>query len=115
MLPHKTARGAEALGRLKVFEGVPPPYDKMKRFVCPAALRVLRLKPGRAFCVLGRLSEEVGWKHSATIKKLEEKRKVRSAAYYARKKALARLQTKALGNRTEQLKPVLDTLAAYGY
>lgn len=27
MLPHKLKRGAEALDRLKVFEGVPPPYD----------------------------------------------------------------------------------------
>ncbi|NEJ83935.1 hypothetical protein GR268_46685, partial [Rhizobium leguminosarum] len=81
----------------------------------PAALRVLRLKPGRAYTVIGRLSEEVGWKHAATVKKLEEKRKVRSAAYYERKKALARLQTKALANRTEQLKPVLETLTAYGY
>jgi large subunit ribosomal protein L13Ae len=27
MLPHKSARGAAALGKLKVFEGVPAPYD----------------------------------------------------------------------------------------
>ena len=71
MVPHKTKRGAEALGRLKVafiiislfwavynlycwllygkqvFEGIPPPYDKQKRMVVPSALRVLRLKPGR--------------------------------------------------------------------
>jgi hypothetical protein len=32
---------------LKVFEGVPPPYDKKKRVVVPQALRVLRLRPGR--------------------------------------------------------------------
>jgi len=31
MLPHKTARGADALGKLKVFEGVPAPYDTKKR------------------------------------------------------------------------------------
>jgi len=31
MLPHKTARGAAALGRLKAFEGVPAPYDTKKR------------------------------------------------------------------------------------
>ncbi len=29
MLPHKLKRGAEALDRLKVFEGIPPPYDKV--------------------------------------------------------------------------------------
>ena len=43
MIPHKTARGAAALERLKVFEGIPPPYDKKKRVVVPQALRVLRL------------------------------------------------------------------------
>lgn len=47
MLPHKTKRGAEALKRLKVFDGIPPPYDKKKRVVVPTALRILKLKPGR--------------------------------------------------------------------
>ena len=47
MLPHKTKRGAAALNHLKVFEGVPPPYDRVKRMVVPRALRVLRLKPDR--------------------------------------------------------------------
>merc|ERR1712000_395460 len=54
MIPHKTARGAAAMERLKVFEGVPPPYDKVKRVVVPQALRVLRLKPGRKCCTVGR-------------------------------------------------------------
>merc|ERR1712119_175046 len=31
MLPHKLKRGAEALDRLKVFDGMPAPYDKQKR------------------------------------------------------------------------------------
>lgn len=47
MLPHKTARGQAALDRLKVFEGVPPPYDKKKRQVVPSAMRSLRLNPRR--------------------------------------------------------------------
>jgi len=34
MIPHKTPRGAAALERLKAFEGVPYPYDK----VCSAVL-----------------------------------------------------------------------------
>jgi hypothetical protein len=29
MLPHKLAKGQAALERLKVFEGIPPPYDKV--------------------------------------------------------------------------------------
>jgi hypothetical protein len=32
MLPHKTARGQAALDRLKCFEGIPPPYDKVRIF-----------------------------------------------------------------------------------
>ena len=39
MIPHKTKRGAAALARLKVYEGVPPPYDKTKRVVVPDALK----------------------------------------------------------------------------
>ena len=52
MVPHKTARGAAALERLKLFEGIPPPYDRKKRVVVPEALRVLRLKPGRKYCTV---------------------------------------------------------------
>jgi large subunit ribosomal protein L13Ae len=52
MTPHKSARGAAALERLELFEGVPPPFDKKKRMVVPEALRVLRLKPGRKYCTV---------------------------------------------------------------
>jgi hypothetical protein len=62
MVPHKTARGAAALERLKCFEGVPPPYDKVKRLVVPDALQVLRLQHGHRFCKLGQLAQSVsGW------------------------------------------------------
>lgn len=30
--------------------------------------RVLRLQPGHKYCLLGRLSKEVGWNHYDTIK-----------------------------------------------
>ena len=70
MIPHKTARGAAALEKLKVFEGVPPPYDKKKRVVVPQALRVLRLQPGRKYCTVGRLSHEVGWKYQDVVARL---------------------------------------------
>ena len=66
-MPHKTPRGKAALERLKVFEGMPPPYDKKKRMVVPQALRVLRLQPGRKFCRVGRLSHEFGWKHADVV------------------------------------------------
>ena len=54
MVPHKTKRGKECLANLKCYEGVPAPYDKMKRVVVPSALRVLKLKPRRAVSPLFR-------------------------------------------------------------
>merc|ERR1712070_1112960 len=87
MVPHKTARGAAALERLKSFEGVPHPYDRKKRMVVPAALKVLRLKPERRFCRLGDLAKEVGWKHNDLLNRLEASRKVKSSAYFQKKKA----------------------------
>lgn len=59
MVPHKTKRGAAALDRMKAFEGVPPPYDKVKRMVVPDALQVLRLQHGHRFCRLGDLASSV--------------------------------------------------------
>lgn len=59
MLPHKTKRGTAVLEKLKGFEGVPPPYDKVKRLVVPDALRVLRLQHGHKYCKLGDLSTSV--------------------------------------------------------
>ncbi|KAL6713352.1 60S ribosomal protein L16A [Lecanora helva] len=114
MIPHKTARGAAAMERLKVFEGVPPPYDKKKRMVVPQALRVLRLKPGRKYCTVGRLSHEVGWKYQDVVARLEERRKVKGAAYYERKKAARRQLSEAQKNANVDQK-VKSQLAEYGF
>lgn len=67
MVAHKTARGKAAMDRLKVFEGIPPPYDTKKRMVVPQALRILRLKPGRKYCTVGRLSQEFGWNYGDVV------------------------------------------------
>lgn len=90
MIPHKTARGAAALDRLKAFEGIPTPYDKLKRKVVPNALTTIRLKPGRKFCRLGDLAKSVGWKHGDLVAKLEKKRTLRAAAYFNTKKELTK-------------------------
>merc|ERR1719238_890039 len=90
MVPHKTARGAAALDRLKTFEGIPHPFDRKKRLVVPAALKVLRLKPERRFCRLGDLAKEVGWKHNDLVNRLEAKRKVKSNAYFLKKRVATR-------------------------
>ena len=75
---------------------------KVNRVVCPQALRVLRLRPGRRFTRVGRLAHEVGWKYQDTIKALEEKRKVRAAAYFERRKASEALRRKALEQGRQQ-------------
>lgn len=51
----------------QVFEGIPPPYDTVKRVVVPEALRVTRLRPDRKYTVLGQLASQVGWKHGELV------------------------------------------------
>ncbi len=96
MIPRKSIRGQAALNRLKCYEGIPHPYDRMKRMVVPEALKVVRLRPGRKTTVLGELANKYGWKHHALLKTLEEKRKVKSAAYYEKKKAALALRDTAV-------------------
>ncbi|KAF5942026.1 hypothetical protein HYC85_019668 [Camellia sinensis] len=115
MIPHKTKRGAAALGRLKAYEGIPPPYDKMKRMVIPDALKVLRLQAGHKYCLLGRLSSEVGWNHYDTIRELEKKRKEKSQVTYERKKQLTKLRVKAEKIAEEKLGSQLDIISSIKY
>lgn len=106
MLPHKTRRGAAALARLKVFEGMPHPYDKMKRQTVPAALRVLRLRPHRKFTRLGDLAASVGWSYNDLIGRLEAKRKLKSASWYTKRKQFIALRAKATKSIATVLKKV---------
>jgi large subunit ribosomal protein L13Ae len=115
MVHQKTARGQEALARLSCFEGIPHPYDKQKRVVIPAALRVLRLKSNRRFTVLGELADSVGWKHKDLLKKLEDKRKVKAESFYQKKKAKEELKKKAVAAAAGDLAQVNKVLADAGY
>jgi large subunit ribosomal protein L13Ae len=115
MIPHKTSRGAAALEKVKVFEGVPPPYDKVKRLVIPSALRVLRLKPGRKTTLLKRISSEFGWKYADVVDKLEEKRKAKGKVYHEKKKALIKARKAAAVKASSDLKTVNATLEKFGY
>jgi len=100
MLPHKLPKGAAALGKLKVFEGVPFPYDQKKRMVIPDALRTLRLKARRNYCSLGELATLTGWTKAGIVEELEEKRKTKSAAFYATKQKKIEAKTKAAGDKS---------------
>jgi large subunit ribosomal protein L13Ae len=115
MLPHKTARGAAALAHFKSFEGVPQPYDKIKKMVIPDALRVLRLRPDRNYMRLGRLSSEMGWKHGAVVEKLEKQRLVRAEAYYQKKKAIKKFNAKRVAAAADKLAPLKSVLAPVGF
>jgi len=115
MMPHKTSRGAAALQRIKLFEGMPPPYDRQKKMVIPQALRVLRLKPGRKYCTIKRLSHEFGWHGKEVVERLEEKRKVKGQAYYERKQATRQTRTKALKSEHAELAPIQKQLAEFGH
>jgi len=100
MLPHKLPRGAAALGKLKVFEGCPTPYDQKKRMVMPDALRTLRLKAKRKFTSLGDLAALTGWTKGDVVERLEEKRKAKSAAFHALKTKKAEARAKAAKDKS---------------
>ncbi|KAL4432110.1 hypothetical protein ABPG74_014364 [Tetrahymena malaccensis] len=113
MLPHKTPKGAAALERLKIFEGVPTPYDRVKKQVVVDALKVQRLRNSRPFCKLGDLSASVGWGKQTLIEKLEEKRRARAKTYHDKKVKQADARKKELA--APALKAIKDKLAQFGY
>lgn len=98
MLPHKTPRGAVALSKLKVFDGIPNPFDRKKRVVVPDALKVLRMKSYRKFMKLGDLSKLAGWTKGDIIDTLEEKRKAKSHKFHERKMKVADAKKAVVGN-----------------
>ena len=113
MLPHKTPKGSVALGHLKVFEGIPYPYDQKRRMVVPDALKILRLKSHRKFCVLGELAQLVGWTKKGLVERLEEKRKVKAGKFWELKQKKLTARSKARGNK--DLQKVNEELAKYGF
>jgi len=113
MIPHKTYRGKCAMERLKCFEGVPEHIASKKRMVVPDAFRITRLKPGRRFCVLGRISDEIGWKRKADVAQLEAARKEKGKVYWETKKALLAKQKKAQADTADG--PYAAVLAQHGY
>ena len=116
MLPRKTDRGEHAMSRLKVFEGIPHPYDRKKRMIVTDALRLLKLKSFRPCCQLKELCVRVGWKHNATVERLEAKRVERAKKYFETKTAAdkLRLQKEKL-QASGSIKEINEKLAKFGY
>lgn len=114
MLPHKTIRGNAALKNLRTYEGVPAKYQKTKSLHAPSASR-FRLQPRRKFCLVGRLSHEVGWQYQDVVAKLEAKRKVKGAAYFEQKKKLDKLAVQAKVNAAPKIAQYQKIIEALGY
>ena len=85
MIPHKTKRGTAAMERLKCYEGIPAPYDKVKKVVVPDAIKVTHLQFKHKSVRLDQLCTEIGWKHKATIETLEAARKERALEWHRAK------------------------------
>ena len=113
MLPRFTARGAAALGKLKVFEGVPAPYDTKKRLVVPDALKIVRLKNFRKFCNLGDLAAEVGWSKKKLVEKLEDNRRARALTWHKKRQETAANVRKS--QNAGEIAKVRAELAQFGY
>ena len=64
---------------------------------------------GHKYCLLGRLSKEVGWHHYETITKLEGKRKEKSQVSFRRKK-LEKLRSKAVELAKNKLSLEMDKI-----
>jgi large subunit ribosomal protein L13Ae len=115
MIPHKTVRGAAAFERFKAYEGIPAPYDKVKRACVPEALKVLRLGEGHRFCVLGDFCAQIGWKHAAIVKELEGKREAAASEYWAKKKDANIKRAAAVAAANAQLGDLQGLIEATGY
>ena len=83
--------------------------------VIPDALKRLRLQPCHNYCLLGRLSKEVGWHHYETIMELEGKRKAKARVSYERRKQLVKLISKEVELAEKQLAPKMELLASIKY
>lgn len=113
MLPRKTKRGQAALDRVQAYEGIPPEFAKKKRMVVPDALRITHLRPSSKYTIVGTLAGEMGWKYGALIRKMEEQRKVESAAEYENRKADAKVKKEA--SEKADLSEVNAVLEPRGY
>ncbi len=114
MIPHKSKRGAAAMGRLKCFDGCPLSWNTKKKMVVPDALKVVRLKPRSRYCQQGDISTVCGWKSESLLRDLEVKRVAKNKEWHQKKTKCLKDRAAKLKNNDE-LKKVNKELEAYGY
>nr|6ZU5_LO0 Chain LO0, uL13 [Paranosema locustae] len=90
MVPYKKKRGAAALQRLQVFEGIPEKFENTERSICPRALLEYCANPIRKSATYGKLLSEFGWKHLNITE--EMKKKVLQREEKAKKEKDARME-----------------------
>ncbi|EFJ21412.1 hypothetical protein SELMODRAFT_417433 [Selaginella moellendorffii] len=71
MIPRSKRAGA--LRNFKAYDGCPPPYGVVKKMVIPDALKVLRMRRERPFCLLGALARDLGWEGGDFVAKYDKK------------------------------------------
>ena len=98
---------------MKVFDGIPFPYDMKRRLVVPQALKIARLRDNRKYCKLGDLAQLAGWTKKAVVDKLEDRRREKSAKYYQLKQKKVEAKEKTKGSK--ELAKFNDELAKYGF
>merc|ERR1711990_1064493 len=115
MLPHKSDRGQTAFNSLKAFEGIPAPYDKMRRVIVPSAFKQIKLKPTRKFAPVGRLAAETGWKYQDVVANLEAKRQANAQTYWDNKQKAKAVGAQAIENVKSKTAELDAQLAELGY
>lgn len=114
MLPHKEAKGAAALGRLKCFDGVPLSLNAKKKFVVTDALKAVRLQPRSRFCCIGDVARECGWTKGDLLDSLETKRTVKNHEWYRNR--IKKIQDrKTLIKKNGEINKVNQELSQYGF
>lgn len=81
--------------------------------VIPDALKVMRIKDNRKFCVLGDLAKLVGWTRKDLVERLEEKRKVKANKFYEMKKK--KVDARAKAEKSKEVAKFNEELAKYGF
>lgn len=114
MVPHKTARGKDAMSRLHVYDGCPPKFAATKKLVVPEALTVLRLKSCRDRCELGRISSELGWHHAEDVAVHEAKRIEASAKWYEERMPVIE-KAREMAAKDPEFKKISAELQKFGY
>ena len=114
MLPHKSKRGAAALGRLKCFDGCPLSWNAKKKMVVPDALKVVRLKPRSRHCLQGDVSTQCGWNNAELLRSLEVQRVGKNSAWHKTKTQRIKDRSAKLKNNAELAK-VNKELETYGF